>query len=282
MSAEAKPFPETRKGSITADRRETKYIFLFKEASRLRKLAEENLPCHTYTAGRFITFITTLYLDTEDRSFFRQAESSPLEHIKLRAREYYYFNEELIEHAASYETLFVYSPDIWLEIKERKFESTFKHRLRVPKRLLIRMLAGADCKQEVLSVNSEDPDAQTVFDLLQGYLQRRNGPPIFPSCLVHYRRRAFQNADETFRMTLDSGLSFHAAEPDLLVAQRPLIRENLGPSLYSPSWVLLEVKSTGRLPDWLMSALEQNKPVDFSKFRESSKLASEHCKSHEP
>jgi len=263
------------KNALTRERTEIKYLLSPGKAKIIKELAEEKVGSHTYTEGRFITFITTIYLDTEDRSFYRHALENPGDHVKLRAREYYYFNEELIELSSSWDSLFEYRPVIWLELKERKKQSTFKHRIKVPKNVLVPMLAGSECRSELIDVNDNVPEFDTAYEILSSYLSERNGKPLVPSSVVNYRRRSFEDGHETLRITLDAGLNFHRAKNDLLKMKKPMVKENLGSALSSLKDIVLEIKTRSGIPAWLKSATGGIDPVDFSKFRESSRLALE-------
>jgi len=261
--------------SLTRERTEIKYLLSPGKAKLVKELAEEKVGSHTYTEGRFITFINTIYLDTKDRSFYRHALENPGDHVKLRAREYYYFNEELIELSSSWDSLFEYSPVIWLELKERKKQSTFKHRIKVPKEMLVPMLAGSECRRELIEANQNVPEFDTAYEILSSYLSERNGKPLVPSSVVNYRRRSFEGGDKTLRITLDAGLSFHRVKSDLLKMKKPMLKENIGPALRSLKDIVLEVKTRSGIPSWLGQATGGIEPVDFSKFRESSRLVLE-------
>jgi len=268
---------DSTSNAITSHRSEVKYLLSGAQAAKIRNLAMQNIVSHTFKKGRFVTFITTIYFDTKDCSFYHRAVANPKDNLKMRAREYYYFNEELIELSSSYDSLFEYSPDIWLEIKHRKDAHTSKRRLNVPKKLLVSFLAGEECKEEILGANPDDPKTTVTYEMIADKLRGKGTSSLVPSVAANYQRRAYQNEGGSLRITLDANLSFHKISPELFQMRRPLIKENLGSPMRSMKDVVLELKSTCDIPAWLREAIGPLTPVDFSKFRNSSKLAIESC-----
>lgn len=263
-----------RDTSITRSRSEVKYRLSASEASRIRDATAGNMNCHTYTDGRITTFVTSIYFDTAEQSYYRHAVAHPRDNIKVRAREYYYFNEELIELSSSYESLFEYSPSIWLEVKQRRDQNTLKHRLKVPKKRLVAFLEGEDC-DEAIRVANEDADIDGVVSMLRSRLLDEKTPLLGPLVAVNYRRTAFENEASSLRITFDAGLSVHPVRPELFLMEKPLIKENLSAPLYIHRDVIVEVKATGQIPGWLQRELSLHAPTGFSKFIESSRLVAD-------
>src|SRR5690606_2274853 len=94
------------------------------------------------------------------------------------------------------------------------------------------------------------------------------GEPISASVLVHYRRLAFQTADDTLRVTLDDELSYYLPPSDLWTRERALLRGSFGSPAATESFCLLEVKRRVPLPTWLKTSLDASRAqqVTFSKF----------------
>jgi hypothetical protein len=258
--------------AITADRYELTYLVPRAHWSELARCFDERLPAHHYRGeGRNSLpspehFVTTVYFDTPTQRLLRQARTSGVDSLKLRAKEYYDLHPSLAELATRVEDV-VHAPgQLWLELKRRSGARTQKHRVRLSKSDLWR------CVQERTGLAaSEYVGREMDARVLKEYLASEP-EPLAPACMVNYRRSSWQSDDGQLRLTLDANLAFFAP-PAELFRRRSLLREQLGPPSALEARALLEVKHRApALPDWLSARLAALGlgPCDYSKFVQAS------------
>jgi len=250
----------TQVNQLTRNRNELKYLLPRASALRLRKLVAENLARHVHTPGKMLTLVSTIYFDTPDFFFLRQNEDNPKHNAKIRAKEYYYFDAELVEHARDFDSLFEYPPHVFLEIKSRTDDVTAKKRVQIPK---------TACN-DVLRFIAENQSQECVdfFKAIRDLLARTTGDQtIAPASIANYQRDAFQDQEGTLRISFDSDLTFHRPPIDLFAEKKALIKEHLPPALGNEKNTILEIKYLDVVPAWLSGALRDLPQSDFSKFR---------------
>jgi hypothetical protein len=231
-----------------------------------------------------------VYFDTAARDLYR-AVRADADSLKIRAREYYDLHPELTELATHARDIVRYSPVLWVEIKGNRDGRTYKRRVGIPKgdivpffehgavspamRGLLRSSKPPKARDELASefpadeaVASEPPDV--IAELAT--LRARFTEPLRASCLVNYRRTAFEDAAGTVRITFDQRMACFAAPPDLWSTGKPLVREVLGAPAYEEPSYIVEVKARGELPSWLSELLAKvgAQPHVFSKFLTAS------------
>ena len=243
---------------LTADREEQKYLLPSAAARALADALDARLRSHRFRGdGANVLpgarhFVTTIYFDTPARELYRLA-AAPV-NLKLRAKEYYDLHPAMVEVATDPRQLVRYQPILWLELKAREHARTRKHRVAVAKREVAAFLRSAGF-------------AALCRDL---------APPaaLAPSCLVNYRRRAWQDEADQLRVTLDLHVAFHVVPDDLLTRTTPLVRETLPPPAHIESHAIVEVKSTtASIPAWLTATLVDldATPAAYSKFAAASR-----------
>jgi hypothetical protein len=89
-------------------------------------------------------------------------------------------------------------------------------------------------------------------------LRARFSEPLRASCLVNYRRTAFEDPAGSLRITFDQRVACFPANESLWHNAKPLVREALGAPVHEQTGYILEVKARGELPAWLVDLLEQN------------------------
>jgi hypothetical protein len=266
--------------AITAERSELKYLLPRAAYPKLRQVLDRHMTQHHFAgedANRLPGaehFVTTIYFDTPSRSQWRAAQSDLSHNVKVRAKEYYDEHPALAEIATTPDTLVAYRPWLWFELKRRVGERSEKLRFRVSKR-------DAGSVFEQLDAGSRLDSSSTSRPLIRGSGSggdgerariveycRSIGEPLSASCLVNYRRRAWQDALSTLRVTLDFDVAFYAVPADLWSRQRALARSRLGPARGSERSLVLEVKARGAVPAWLSEALTAAKAREtaYSKF----------------
>jgi SPX domain protein involved in polyphosphate accumulation len=253
--------------ALTQARGEIKFLLSSAEASNFKSMLAEHLESHCFKKGKVITHISSVYFDTPNLDYYKKAKSSPQENLKIRFREYYYYNIELIEHALSKDELFEQGGAVFLEIKNRTPSGSSKKRLPISKSTLNQVLfenkdfVFFEKSLVKLNLGSEEKIFVEVF---QSCFEKK----IQPVVAVHYSRNAYENEEGTLRISLDKGLSFHSLQNESAVWRKgdSWRKDYLPESSQEEEFVVLEVKFIGDKPEWLNCILENYKQVQYSKF----------------
>ena len=259
--------------AITAERVETKYLVSPSELSALTRQIGAKLEAHRFTgeaANRLPGaqhFVTTIYFDTDRRSYFAAARANQHSNLKIRAKEYYDLHPSLAELATDPEQILRYQPWLWFELKRREGVSTSKRRFRFPKAAAATLFDEHRAPVGLPESGTERDDADALIGHVHAQAER-----VVPSAIVNYRRLSFQNPDSTLRVTIDLGLSFFPVPADLFRRARPLSKSELGKPAGVEPRAVVEVKRRAFLPSWLEQALTSaaGSPVNFSKFTAAS------------
>jgi hypothetical protein len=294
----------TESSAITQNRRELK--FKLPEARAIAFAAEVSarIPKHRFQGTganrlpRARHYVTTVYFDTAARDLYRAVRDDP-DSLKIRAREYYDLHPELLELATDARDIVRYSPVLWIEIKGKRDGRTYKRRVGIPKgdvepffergavsqamRELqrssrppapLRDAAASEFPPVAELPDDLSPSVQHSLDVIAelSALRSRFSEPLRASCLVNYRRAAFEDAAGTLRITFDQRMACFAAPKGLWVSGKPLVREALGIPAYEEACYILEVKTRGELPLWLSDLLADVGAEEhvFSKFLTAS------------
>lgn len=260
--------------SITHDRVELKFKVSPQHASAFARGLTEHVAEHRFEGEganrlpRARHYVTTVYFDTPSLDLYRAVRSSD-DNLKVRAREYYDVHPELLELATHANQVVRYSPVLWVEVKGKHQGRTYKRRIGIPKTDVSAFFERGEVSEAMRELQVQQRGAKAddvIAELLD--LRTRYAEPLRASCLVNYRRTAFQNPAGTVRITLDQRLACFAPPRDLLLQPKPLLREYLGRASYEEPAFILEVKLTGELPAWLESLMQsaQAQRFAFSKF----------------
>lgn len=261
---------------ITSERRETKYLVPLDSVDVLVSALRENLLLHRFTGPNANLlpgahhYITTIYFDTPSGQHYRAASSGGRS-VKVRAREYYDVHPSLAEVATSSRDLVRYDPWLWFELKRRSAGRSEKHRFRLAKRdapkFFEQAASRASTPPRTFAESHALDEPNDELAIIEAYLHHLD-EPLSATCLVNYRRVAWQSPDRSLRVTLDLGLSYHAPPADLFTREQPLERALLGRPASVLNDAVLEVKSRVTEPGWLLAAIRQARvaPVEFSKF----------------
>ena len=257
--------PADAEAALTADRDEVKYRLPAGGADRLKTALSRRLQRHwSASASRDprcdrTLFVTTVYFDTSARHQFLAQRQLDIADLKLRAREYCDPHPQ---------------PILWLELKYRAGIRTGKRRLGIPKHQVPRFFGHGQITPEMIQIQQavHGPAAEHVLREMAAYCARFP-QPITADCLVNYRRIAWQDAAGGLRVTMDLDLAFFRPPPDLWASGRSLMRHHLGPAVGQELAGLVEVKSQGRAPAWLVDLLTAcgAVPVTYSKFDAASR-----------
>lgn len=284
--------------AITQNRRELKFKLPEAQAAAFAAQVSARIPKHRFQGAganrlpRARHYVTTVYFDTAARDLYR-AVRDDADALKVRAREYYDLHPELLELATDARDIVRYSPVLWIELKGKRDGRTYKRRVGIPKgdvvpffehgivspamRELQRTSHPPPLRAEIASefpppletpANGESGDSRLDVIAELSALRSRLREPLRASCLVNYRRIAFEDAAGTLRITFDQRMACFGAPQDLWSTSKPLVREAIGTPAFEESCYILEVKVRSELPSWLADLLEQAGAAEhvFSKF----------------
>ena len=217
---------------MTFKRYEVKYILTRSQRDRLTEAMKGHLALDMY--GR--NTIRNIYFDTDSYRLVRDSIEKPLYKEKLRVRSY--------RKAEGDSAVFV-------ELK-KKFESVvYKRRLALPHRAAMDALeSGAP-----LPVNSQIGREIEQFRAFYG-------DTLQPAIFLTYEREAYFPTEEVdFRLTLDENIRWRT---DLI----NLGADVFGTSVLDGGQVLMEIKTPGGIPLWMVRFLSEHRirRVSFSKY----------------
>lgn len=187
-------------------------------------------------------YVTTLYFDSDAREIAQACETGS-ESVRLRARQYCDSDPELGLRR---------EPLLWIEVKTRSGASTRKVRFAIPSHDVHTFLRDGVITERMLEFQRQawGRPAEAVLGEISELCTHTVGP-LKPDCLAHYRRRAWQDAGETLRITLDTELGFHRAPANLFQAGMTLSDAVTGPPAAQLRSNLVEIKLRTDPPDWL-------------------------------
>lgn len=217
---------------MTFKRYEVKYILTRSQRDKLLEAMQGHLALDMY--GRHT--IRNIYFDTDSYRLVRNSIEKPLYKEKLRVRSY--------QKATGDSTVFV-------ELK-KKFESVvYKRRLSLPHRLAMDALENGRPLPENSQIAREIEAFRAFY-----------GPSLKPAMLLCYEREAYAPVDgDDFRLTLDENIRWRTDHIDLSDSA-------MGSMILPRDAVLMELKSPGGYPLWMVNFLSENKiyKTSFSKY----------------
>ena len=215
---------------MTFKRYETKYIMTILQKEELISVMKEYMEADCYGKSS----ILSLYLDTSNFLLVRRSIEKPQYKEKLRVRSYGIADADTV---------------IYLELKKKFNSIVYKRREDMREKQFEQYLATkVPCK-----------NTQIMREL--DYAMKRYDN-LVPSILISYEREAFFGKnDSEFRMTFDENILWR--DYDL-----SLCSSIYGEPALMPGKVLLEVKTTGAIPLWLVNffSLHNIRSTSFSKY----------------
>lgn len=181
--------------------------------------------------------ILNIYLDNDNNDVIRTSLGKPAYKEKLRLRGY-----GTVEDGST----------AFLEIKKKFKGVVYKRRLELPYKQLHDYIT-AGIPPEISKQNRQ------VFEEIDYFIKRLELKPAIALC---YDRQAFfGNDDREFRLTFDSNIRSRRTELDLR-------KGDFGETLFNQPFRIMEVKSAGGVPMWLVKILSENKIYGghFSKY----------------
>jgi len=226
------------------ERTERVYFLSSQSAQAFVGGIEAHLRPHTFRPDLDFSsahYITTLYFDSDAQAIARSCERG--DSVKLRAREYY--DREADDTVRR-------EPFLWLEVKTREGSTTRKMRVGIPIAEVASFLQNGLITRRMIGLRHWlwGESAEAIIDAISK-LCRRTAEPLRPDCLVHYRRRAWQDPSEAVRVTLDSELAFYRAPLDIFKTSHSLSEALIGPPVRRLHQELVEIKIRGAPPAWL-------------------------------
>lgn len=214
------------KDRLQAQRFELKYIIEERTALALRDFVRSYLSVDEYgaTLPNLSYPVHSLYLDSPDLKLYRATINGDKNRFKLRLR--FYENR----------------PDapVYCEIKRRMNNTISKQRGRIRREAVSRLIAGH--LPDPGQIISEDPRNLVA---IQHFCQSINDLNARPRTHVAYLREAWLSPhDNSVRVTLDRSVRTETDPTVRLEAQM------VNPTLVFGDRVVLELKFTGRFPDW--------------------------------
>lgn len=209
---------------------EIKYMLNEKQISRLMDKMLQEMVADEH--GR--STICSLYFDTPDFLMIRRSMEHPVYKEKLRLRSY--------GVADANSTVFI-------ELKKKYHSIVYKRRVAMPEKDAARYLLG----------HEKIADTQITREI--DYCMH-NYSNLSPAVFLSYEREAFYaKEDHEFRITFDRNICWRDYDLSL--------RKGIyGDSLLSNGQVLMEVKTAGAIPLWLVHFLTENQiyKTSFSKY----------------
>lgn len=179
--------------------------------------------------------ILNIYFDNDNDDLIRHSLGKPVFKQKLRLRAYGKAAED--------------NDMAFLEIKKKFRGITYKRRLELSYKELF----------DYGAFNVKPGVQGQVFDEIDALKTRMN---LIPKIVICYDREAFfGNDDSEFRVTFDSNVRYRYNDLDLRLGDN-------GERLEIAPYRIMEVKSAGAVPLWLVHILSENKIYhgSFSKY----------------
>lgn len=268
MENAAVPHSPLALSSAMFEERSEQVYFLAPEATQtfvdgVAARLDEDQYCRSDASGR-AHYVTTLYFDTESQAIARACEAG--EGMRLRAREYYDRYPAIVQR----------EPLLWLEVKTRAGKTTRKVRFAIPTDEVPTYLHDGVIHPSTLEHERWTGSAETVLRDIGELCMHASGP-LRPDCVAQYRRRAWQDAADMLRITVDTELAFHRPPA------HPFDGHSISEALTEPPVArvvdsLVEIKLRGEPPAWLTQLVREvgMRPASeglhsFSKFLAASR-----------
>ncbi|MCR5203343.1 MAG: polyphosphate polymerase domain-containing protein [Lachnospiraceae bacterium] len=215
-------------------RLEKKYLIDVEQMKLLAELISKHLPPDIHGEST----VLNIYYDTDDFRIIRDSLRKPVYKEKLRLRSY---------------NVPVKSSLVFAEIKKKYKGVVYKRRIQGNCSSLEKFLLEDNYKLH----GSESPfDAQIRREIRQFLSFYKPSPKVF----ISYDRMAF-GEDTGLRVTFDRNLFFRTDDLSLMEGAK-------GKRIIPKDQVIMEVKTEGAVPLWLVHFLSENKiyPTSFSKY----------------
>lgn len=210
---------------------ELKYMLTVEQHACLKRHMEGHMVMDDF--GRH--HIHNIYFDTPDFLLIRRSMDKPEYKEKLRVR--------------SYGDTTVETP-VFVEMKKKYAGEVFKRRLNLPQDEAFNFLLNGTPMEKNTQIGRE----------LEYFMKHYQN--LVPAVALHYQREAyFCPTDDNFRMTFDQCITANMEQVSLvnLPSDLPVLEDGK---------ILLEVKTSLGMPQWLMEFFAENEiyKASFSKY----------------
>ena len=217
---------------MTFKRYELKYMLTRKQVMLLKQAMAGHMELDRFGHST----IRNIYLDTDSFRLIRRSIEKPLYKEKLRIRAYGKAGQD---------------DDVFVELKKKFERVVYKRRLTLPNRAVM------DALERGVPLPAEGQIAREIEAFRDFY-----GPTLKPAMFLSYEREAFFPVDgEDFRLTLDENILWRTDHIDLGTSC-------WGTALLGPDQVLMELKTPGGIPLWMVRFLSENqiRKISYSKY----------------
>lgn len=192
--------------------------------------------------------VISLYYDTPALDFFWEKIEGEEQRVKVRLRTYVH---ECKEEKRRNET------DIFLEIKKRRNRNILKKRVLLNQEIAHLFLKqGSFEKKYINGLEKQEIETLKEVECLQSVLNLK------PTLLISYTREAFVSKDNfPLRMTFDSNVRYRHRDLSLTA-------KSMDKHVLFPGHIIMEIKYTEYLPQWLVQIIQSNRceARSFSKY----------------
>lgn len=212
-------------------RYEIKYLLTRRQKEIILAAMEPYMEIDAY--GR--STIRNIYYDTDNYRLVRKSLEQPVYKEKLRVRSY---------SAAKPED------NVFVELKKKYDGVVYKRRIHIPEKAAGDYLAGKRAAPEKSQISEE------IDYFLQFY------QTLAPKVFLSYEREAYYTREPgDFRVTFDENILWR--ETDLSLG-----KGIYGAPILEPGQTLMEIKTPGNIPLWMVKVLSEEKirKTSFSKY----------------
>lgn len=220
---------------LVISRTEIKYLLSYQQFCLVLQEIKNHLPQDEYGE----TSVQSLYYDTDTFLLIRNSLQKPLYKEKIRARSYGLAEQD---------------KKVFLELKKKCNGVVFKRRITLKEKELNRFILEENFKN----------DTQIEKEIKYFCKFYKN---LKPKMLLIYDRVAYHDTRLDLRVTFDKNIRYRTTELNL--------HSDLQGNLILPNGeVMMEIKTAGAYPRWLIDLLNKNKiyKTSFSKYGQAYKL----------
>jgi SPX domain protein involved in polyphosphate accumulation len=228
----------------TFKRKERKYLVDKDTAFEVMNKLDEMLYRKKFRKGNEDTFIRSVYFDSDDFKCYIDHKNREKIRFKIRIRQYGNGKE--------------YYKRCFVELKEKINGMNYKRRFKVKEHWLSGLALNEIDFYRLKEYNKID--ILKLTSIYQEILEKMHRFTLHPVLQVNYHRRAYENSEQSVRITFDDNLSFGVrksltGEPDKLYN-------------FSTDKMIMETKTFGIRPYWLLWLLDEYglKKQKFSKY----------------
>ncbi len=228
------------------ERYEIKYLLNREQKKAVMEAMAEHMEPDSF--GR--STIRNIYYDTEDFRLARRSLEHPVYKEKLRVRSYRTAGPE---------------DEVFVELKKKYQSIVYKRRTGIREKDAAAYLAGS----------IEAPKRSQITDEIDYF--RQFYATLAPKVFLSYEREAFfEKGGGEFRMTFDENILWRTEELSL---EAGIYGENI----LKPGQTLMEIKTPGGIPLWMVDVLTQQKlcKTSFSKYGNAYMTLVERAKKEE-